>query len=67
MSRLAARNGIEVAEFGRDMGLPFKKFIDGDPAALQTLVGLSGCNSADLRAWSPHYFAARSYVFRGEP
>ncbi|WP_232962250.1 TniQ family protein [Paracoccus tegillarcae] len=67
MSRLAARNGIEVAEFGRDMGLPFKKVIDGGPAALQKLADLSGTNSAYLRAWSPHYIAARSYVFRGEP
>ncbi|MGO4910677.1 TniQ family protein [Pseudorhodobacter sp. W20_MBD10_FR17] len=67
MSRLAARNRIEVSEFGRDMGLPFKTVINGDPAALQTLADLSGCNGNDLRAWSPHYIAARSYVFRKEP
>ncbi|WP_425354963.1 TniQ family protein [Oceaniglobus trochenteri] len=67
MSRLAARNGIEVSEFGRDMGLPFKSVIDGGPEALQKLADLSGTNSDDLRAWSPHYIAARSYVFRGEP
>ena len=67
MSRLAARNGVEVAEFGRDMGLPFKTVIDGHPAALQKLADLSGCNSDDLLAWSPHYVAARSYIFRGEP
>lgn len=67
MSRLAARNGIEVSEFGGDMGLPFKSVIDGGPGALRHLADLSGCNSDDLRAWSPHYIASRSYVFRGEP
>ncbi|WCE66266.1 TniQ family protein [Sulfitobacter faviae] len=67
MSRLAARNGIEVSEFGQDMGLPFKSVIDGEPDALQHLADLSGCNSDDLRAWSPHYIASRSYLFRGEP
>ncbi|MDO6586926.1 TniQ family protein [Salipiger sp. 1_MG-2023] len=66
MSRLAARNGIEVVEFGRDMGLPFKTVIDGGPAALQKLADLSGSNVNYLRAWSPHYVASRSYLFRGE-
>lgn len=67
MSRLAARNRVEVSEFGRDMGLPFKKVIDGDPAALTKLAALNGCDANDLIAWSPHYVASRSYIFRGEP
>lgn len=66
MARLAARNGVTAAEFGRDMGIVFPNVIDGKPEALGRLAEISGATPADLAAWSPKSQGNWKHTFRGE-
>ena len=66
MARLAARNGVTAAEFGRDMGIIFPKVIDGNPEALAQLARISSTAADDLAAWSPKGLGNWKHSFRDE-
>lgn len=66
LSRLAARNGIDLAaEFCRDVGLGFREVVDGDPDALRSLAAMAGVDPTALVASTFASEANRGYVVGG--
>lgn len=66
LSRLAARNKTDIADFALDMGLGFNNVIAGKPETLEALADLAQISFDDLQAWTPAYASARKYSFRGK-
>ena len=53
MSRIGSVGGVSASDFGHDIGVPFPAVLDADPAALARLASLTGCDVAQLTAWTP--------------
>jgi hypothetical protein len=65
MSRLARRNGVSLADFAVDMGLPVTAVVQGKSDALERLAELGGLSDAALQAWTPVHATRKTYHFRG--
>jgi len=65
MSRLALRNGVELADLAASLGLRVVSVTQGKVDALDSLARQGGFASEALRAWTPVHASRTTYHFRG--
>jgi hypothetical protein len=68
-SRMAAMNGLPPTEFALDMGLTFRRVVESDDHAMDTLASLGGLTSSSKRemiSWSGKRLGGVKMNFRGE-
>ena len=69
LSRLAAANGLGVVEFSKDMGFSFKRVLNFEEVALQTLAEVAGLRAeqlGELVSWTGRPAGDIRMQFRGE-